>query len=65
MKINIGSIYLVITCITIILKMSGIINISWIWALSPLWIPFSLILLFLLGYWLIICISLITLILKK
>ena len=65
MKINIGSIYLVITCITIILKMSGIFIISWIWALTPLWIRFSLILLFLLGYWLIICISLITLILKK
>ena len=65
MKINIGSIYLIITCIAIILKMANIINISWLWALCPLWIPFSLIILVLLGYWLIICISLIALILKK
>lgn len=65
MKINIGSIYVIITCVTIILKMANIINISWLWALCPLWIPFSLIILVLLGYWLIICISLIALILKK
>lgn len=65
MKINIGSIYLTITCVTIILKMANIINISWIWALCPLWIPIGLVLLILIGYFLIICISLITLILKK
>lgn len=65
MRINIGSIYLIITCITIILKMANIINISWIWALCPLWIPISLVLLILIGYFLIICISLITLILRK
>lgn len=31
----------VILIVFIILKLSGLVNWSWIWVLSPFWIPFS------------------------
>jgi hypothetical protein len=32
----------VILLVFVILKLSGLINWSWIWVLSPFWIPFSI-----------------------
>ena len=33
-----------ILLLLIILKLSGVINISWLWALAPLWLPISIVL---------------------
>lgn len=46
----------VLTILFIALKLLGIINWSWIWVLSPLWIPFSIVIFSLLiiliaAYW--------------
>jgi len=39
-SIDINWITLAITIILMALKMDGVINISWIWAVSPIWIMF-------------------------
>jgi len=37
------SISVIVFLIFFVLKMTGYINWSWIWVLSPLWIPFALV----------------------
>lgn len=34
------SFFLVLTIVLVVLRIVGVISISWIWVLSPLWIPF-------------------------
>lgn len=57
MKI-IGNIYLITTIVLIVLKMSNIINISWIWALCPMWIPILFAIIIVILYFIIIILSL-------
>ena len=43
-KMTTGKAYLaavVLTAIIVIFKANGWANVSWIWALSPFWIPFA------------------------
>lgn len=38
-----------LTAVLVVLKLLGKISISWLWVLSPLWLPLALVLLVLLG----------------
>lgn len=31
-----------VTAILAVLKIAGVINVSWLWVLAPLWLPFAL-----------------------
>ena len=49
MKVNVnlmGPIMMVLLILLIIGKVSGFLDISWIWVLSPIWIPIGVILFF-------------------
>ena len=41
-KLIIVSTYKIVAVILIVLKLSGVINLSWIWVLSPLYITWSI-----------------------
>ena len=43
MKIEIGSVFIIITILLCILKVLNIISISWWWCFSPIWIPLALV----------------------
>ena len=48
-KVNVnlmGSIMVVLLILLIIGKVSGFLDISWIWVLSPIWIPIGIVLFF-------------------
>lgn len=49
MKVNVnlmGPIMMVLLILLIIGKVSGFLDISWIWVLSPIWIPIGVVLFF-------------------
>lgn len=40
-KINLGSsVTLILTIVLAVLKVAGVINISWWWVFCPIWLPF-------------------------
>lgn len=44
MKITISSVTIFITVLICILKLIGILNISWFWCFSLVWLPFAILL---------------------
>ena len=45
MKIEIGSgVYLLVVLALAVLKVAGILSISWLWVLCPIWAPFAFVL---------------------
>ena len=50
MKVDMGPIMMVLFILLIIGKVSGFLDISWIWGLSPIWIPIGVVLFFTIIY---------------
>lgn len=51
LKIRLSSTILLFCVLFVILKLFGVINWSWIWVLSPIWVPFTLLFV---AYWVIV-----------
>jgi hypothetical protein len=51
LKIRLSSTILLFCTLFVILKLFGIISWSWIWVLSPIWVPFTLLFV---AYWVIV-----------
>lgn len=50
MQINLGPIFLLAAIILCVLKSAGVLAISWTLALMPIWIPFVIMLVVLVGF---------------
>jgi hypothetical protein len=62
---KISNIFLILTILLVFLKVGGFISISWLWCFSLIWIPFGLIMSFMILCGIVLVLSIIVKIIDK